>query len=92
MKITNFRGYGRTGMSALDWRFHAKVDVTTRRWFRDVTVTRPVHRKYGGSWFFADTGEFCPGFEVENMERAMDAQRSMAGMPCWKADALDPHQ
>lgn len=74
MKITNFRNFKTVGTNALDWVFFADVDVTTGILFKK-TNTRRVSRAYGsGFWIFVDDGNYCPGLEVERMERGHKAR------------------
>lgn len=74
MKITNFRCYERSGKNALDYRFHAKVDVTDGVLWWKRTIEQEVQRPLGGYWFFVADGELCPGLIVETMERAANAK------------------
>lgn len=74
MKLSNFRCYERSGKGPTTWRYHAKVDVTTGMMFWKRTIEREIARPYGGYWFFVADGEFTPGAQVENLERAANAQ------------------
>jgi hypothetical protein len=74
VKITNFRCYERSGKSPLDWRFHAKVDVTEGALWWKRTSEREVQRTFAGDWFFFADGEPCPGLAVYYMERAANAK------------------
>lgn len=75
MKITNFKlikqGYVFGGNAT------AEVDVETVSgvlfWKKKKTSTRLISREYASSWFFADTGEWTPGFQVDALERSWKA-------------------
>ena len=71
-KISNFRLVEVIGRNALDWKFRATVDVTTKKWFREKTETVEVFRKYCGFWFFSETGEIVPN-GVNDLVRAYEA-------------------
>lgn len=82
--ISNFRDYEITGRGPLTWEYRAVVDVTTEvpgKWFfsklKTVTVPKSVARQYAGSWFFVDSGEWTPGYEVEALERAYKAKNGI---------------
>jgi len=72
MKIQNFKLAEVLGKSPMDWRFRATVDVTSG-FFKKKTVTREIFKEFGNSWYFVDTGEFTPGYYVENLVRAFEA-------------------
>ena len=64
MNLSNFKVTKKTGQGIF-----ATVDVTTPRLFwkakteqREICLSRDSI-----FWIFADTGEFTPGFEVENL-------------------------
>jgi tryptophan 2,3-dioxygenase len=38
------------------------------------TVERPIARRCGGFWYFADTGEFTPSLVVEALARVWEAK------------------
>ena len=67
----------------MDFRFFAKVDITTGMWWWKKTVTRDIARQYTGYWFFSDTGETAPMFTIENFERAANAQMDQP-LDSWK--------
>jgi len=75
MKLSNFELIEVTGSSALNFRFRARVDVTTWLIFKK---TREISKVYGGYWFFVDTGKYTPGWEAENLARAFEVR---AGKP-----------
>jgi hypothetical protein len=56
--------------------YYAQVDEVSRPFpfLREKRIRRDICRAYGDSWFFLDTGEFTPGWEVERLERAWVAQ------------------
>ena len=74
MKISNFRLLEVVGENPLNWRFLARVTVTTGPfWFsKEVSVDENVARKYGGAWFFTESGEYTPGTAVEELERVFE--------------------
>lgn len=74
MKITNFRSVEVSGKNALDKIFTATVDVTTGFLLWKKTEARKIQRKYGGCWYFVDTGKFTPIGVVGNLARAYTAQ------------------
>lgn len=56
--------------------FRAQVTVETGAlWWKKV-VKRQVYRELGGYWFFADTGGYAPGLQIENLERVYKAQNT----------------
>lgn len=68
MKLSNFE--------MLDCGTHKKaaVTVTTGMLWWKKTERREIAKKFGGYWFFTDTGEFTPGFRAETLARAWEAQ------------------
>lgn len=60
-----------------DKRLFAEVDVTEGLLWWKKTARRKIVKNYVGSWFFMDTGEFCPGYDVDNLERAWFAQEKI---------------
>jgi hypothetical protein len=80
MKISNFKIIKETGAYSSKM-YYAEVDVTTTKgfwlWKKCCTERRIVCSHYGGAWFFIDTGEFTPGFEVDTLYRAYDAKKEL---------------
>jgi hypothetical protein len=76
--LINFRDYKRTGNSVLNYQYSAVVDdveeIGKWWWKKTVSKERDVHKQYGGHWFFVDTGEWCPSYDVEAMERSYNAR------------------
>lgn len=66
MKLQNVDGFRKTNAG-----FSATVEVVTRPfpWIRERIVRRKVSRELGGFWFFTDTGEHTPGYQMEHLER-----------------------
>lgn len=77
MKLSNFRDYVREGTSALDWRFRAKVDVTTGMLWWKKTETKEIMQQYASFWYFVDTGEWTPDRQAEHLSRAYEAQNNL---------------
>jgi hypothetical protein len=77
IKVSNFRLIKVIGTSAINWKFKAVVDVTTKAGIfrKKVTEEREVYRAFGASWRFTDTGEATPGFEVEQLEKVLEAEK-----------------
>jgi hypothetical protein len=61
--------------------YFALVDVTTTTghlwWKKTHRVTRGIIKSSGECWYFVDTGEWTPGFQVETLERAYKAQEML---------------
>ena len=77
MKLTNFRCYERSGTSALNYRFHAKVDVTTGVLWWKKTQECEIQRRFADFWFFVADGTYTPGFQAERLEKAANARLEM---------------
>ena len=77
MEFSNFELIKTEGNNSLNLVFFAFVDVTTKSgilwWKKQTTIRRKIRRPYGGFWFFIDNGEFTPGHEIDNLERAFMA-------------------
>jgi hypothetical protein len=81
MTLSDFVLVKRTGSSPIDWVYVADVTVFTRHawlWWICCTERRAIARKFAGSWYFVDTGQYCPGFQAEALERSDNARRAMA--------------
>jgi hypothetical protein len=74
MRITNFRNLRATSADILKLTYIADVDVTTGFAWWKRTRTTEVRREYAGFWYFADSGEFTPGYVVETLCRAFEAK------------------
>jgi hypothetical protein len=78
MKLSNFVPTRTIGANTLTPVFFALVDVTTTTghlwWKKEHRVTRDIMKRPGECWFFVDTGEYTPGFQVETLERSFRAQ------------------
>ena len=74
MKISNFELLEIIGTSPVNWKFRARVDVTTGFIFKKVK-TVDIYQQFGSSWYFVDTGKFTPGYLVENLVRAFEADQ-----------------
>ena len=81
MKLSNFCPTRTLGNSPLNTVYVALVDVTTETghlwWKKRRRVTHDIMRKFGECWYFVDTGEYTPGFQVETLERAYRAQEML---------------
>lgn len=82
MKIKNFR-YVDTKLVKDGWHTdtyqYATVEVHKRGFWPFVkpsVVQVGVFRKVPSYWRFTDTGEFCPGYEVENLYAAYKAAKA----------------
>lgn len=73
MELSNFQVVRVDGKSPLDKKLHATVDVTSGSLWWKRTVTRPIVRKYGEFFRFADTGEMTPGAQAEELQRRHSA-------------------
>ncbi len=79
MKLSNLEIYRKTpGNSALDTKYYALVDVTRGIWPFRTTRTVEIQRLEFHSWYFAETGDYTPGFQAEALERAFWAKHSTA--------------
>ena len=74
MKISNFKETRRDGDGVLGGRVFATVDITTGAWIWRRTVTREICKEHS-TWFFTDTGEFTPEWDVEALARAYYARK-----------------
>ena len=88
MKLSNFRLLEVFGKSALDWKFNALVDVEKGVLFFKRKTTVIIHKQYGGTWFFADTGKFTPGYDVEELVRSFVATHGKDLQDCPIVDIL----
>ena len=68
MILSDFTPKGSVG-TGLEKIFLAEVTVTEGWLFWRRVERRQIARQVGDHWAFTDTGEFCPGFQCENMER-----------------------
>ena len=66
--LSNFTPIGSVG-EGVDEIFLAEVTVTTQFLLWRKVEVREVFRGIGESWKFADTGEFCPGDQCEDLEQ-----------------------
>jgi len=78
MKLSNFKFISTTGDRVADRIVRATVDVTTPPpfwlfWIKPLVETRHI-AKDSLFWYFADTGEFTPGQQAENLFRAYEAR------------------
>lgn len=72
MKLSNFK----LVISNAEMRI-AEVDVTTSKWlFWSETTRRKIVRTHD-FWSFADTGQFTPGLQAEELSLAWAAQEFM---------------
>ena len=74
MKFSNFKLVETKGTNPLDWMFFAEVDVETGALFWKKKQRKKVARQYCGYWFFIDNGKYTPGFDVEHLAAAWQAQ------------------
>jgi len=79
VRYENFELIKTTGNSALDTVFFATVDVyvTTGHlfWKKEIKVgNAEICKKYGGNWFFVDSGEFAIGYEIDKLARSYTAK------------------
>ncbi len=77
MKISNFRGYSRTGEDCWSWEYMAVVDVTTGMLWWKKTEKRVIRRRFAELWFFVSDGEYLPSGAGFRMERAYKAQNGI---------------
>jgi len=81
MKINNFELVEVIGKSPINFRFKAKVDITTG-FFIKKTKSVYIHKTYTGSWFFSASGEYIPD-TVEDLVRSFEAAQ---GKPLEQCD------
>jgi hypothetical protein len=77
MKITEFVLTETKGSSTFDLVYFAEVLVSTGFLWWKRAERRKIAREFGGYWYFVDTGEFTPGFQVETLARAYKAQLNL---------------
>lgn len=84
MSISNFRLIKVIGIGPGTWKFKAVVDVTKRVGIfrKKVIVEREIYRAFAASWRFTDTGEITPGFEVEQLEKVLEAEKEQDIQHC----------
>lgn len=71
--IHNFRIIKETSSLSL-----AVIDITTGiLWWKRTKTVEVVRELPMGYWFFLDTGNWCPGFEVEALERAYKIKQNL---------------
>ena len=80
MKLSEFVLTQMVGRTPLDLEYFADVSVTEAGrwpWSKPVRSRRKIHRKYAEAWHFVDSGEWCPLWHAEALERAYRAQRKV---------------
>lgn len=82
VRITSIANFRRTGRNELDWMYWADAQVEIGAWFWKKSFTRKVCRKYADYWFFVDSGEMTPGFQMEQLARAAEAQGRLTRGTC----------
>jgi hypothetical protein len=71
MKISDFQLESvEEGNGPLTKTWLATVIVETGLWFWKRKELKWIARHDAGYWFWVDSGEFCPGHDVEKLERA----------------------
>lgn len=81
MKLKNFRNLTTKVVKngwATDTYHYATVEIHKRGFWPFVkpsVVQVGVFRKFPMHWRFLDTGDFCPGYSVENMYEAYEASK-----------------
>ena len=77
MEISNFKLVDVIGKSPIDLKYKALVDVTTKKGLlrKKITEQKEVFKTYAGSWYFIDSGELTPGYQVENLVRKLVAEK-----------------
>ena len=79
MRLSEFVLTRTLGDGPLNWQYVAEVSVTTGwLWWR-TTTRRTILRRLADYWHFVDTGQFCPGFQAEELERSYKAQEALRG-------------
>lgn len=78
MKLSEFF-LTKTEKDSLGWpnRYFAEVAVTTGAIFWKKKEYRQITRTVPGMWYFVDNGEFTPGIQAEQLERAYIAQKAL---------------
>jgi len=74
MKISNFELVGMDGNNALNKVFYALVDVETGVLWWKKTERVGIRKEYASNWYFTETGEWCPGYDVDALARAWTAK------------------
>jgi hypothetical protein len=77
MEISNFKLVDVIGHDALNLKYKAVVDVTTKKGFfrKPVTEQKEVFKTYAGRWYFIENGEYTPYIQVENLARKLEAEK-----------------
>jgi len=74
MRISNFELTRVDGENALDWVAHATVDVKK---FMRKKVNVSITREYGSLWFFDETGQWTPFFDIEPLARKWETENGL---------------
>lgn len=88
MEITYgfFSKLERTGTSVLNFEYKANIVETTKTgflWWKKYEVkTKELCRTYGMSWFFVDTGKYCPE-QFKELERAYRVASGLPSIEHW---------
>jgi hypothetical protein len=77
MEISNFRLVDVLGSNAVNWKFKALVDVTTKKGLfrKRETKEKEVFKAYAGMWYFVESGEYAPGSDVDSLARKLEAEK-----------------
>ena len=87
MKISNFVLTEVIGSDAIDWKFRATVDVTTRVGFflwKEKVEKRDIYKTFAGSWHFVDSGKFTDGNTADELARSLEAKTGKRLAYCLK--------
>lgn len=76
--LSDFDIIGVVGRNSSPDRLHASVLVTHQILWMRKTRWAKISRTCPGNWYFEETGEYCPAFQAENLERAWRARNSQA--------------
>lgn len=91
MKLSNFILEEVRGSNEVDWVYIATVKVTTGILWWKRSQRRVIECRFAGYWYFADTGEFTPGNQAEELERAFAAQNGVTDLHQIALRDLAPH-
>lgn len=75
MKLSDFKLIKSVGKNALDLEYFAEVTVTSGALWWKKAIKAKIHKTYGGSWHFLDSGKFTPEYQAEELYRSYLAKQ-----------------
>lgn len=76
MKLTEFVLTEIVGSRPSEMEYFADVTVIEGLLFKKYS-RRKIHREFATHWHFVDSGEYTPGYQAEELERAFRAQETL---------------